>query len=143
METKKILWVEDDYFHIQALFRKFEKEGYVIDYALTALEGYQKITKNPKGYAAIVVDLILPMKSPNEKIPEAIDTWGREEYPGVHLVRWLTTEVIVQCPVFILSVVPDPIEKYGLNNLGIKEAIPKPGLGPTSLMEKMKKYLKD
>ncbi len=137
---KKILWIEDDYYHIQALFFHIEKLGYMIRPALNALDGYYE-AKKWRNYEAIVVDIILPLRVPNQKLPSPVDQWAKEAFPGIGLLKWLLTELKPRCPVLILSVWDDPIEKFHLEDLPIQEVIVKKALGPKQLFEIMRKYL--
>ncbi len=140
--NKKILWIDDDYFAIQGLFRPLEKEGYKVDFALSALEGYQK-AKKWEEYSLIVVDLILPI-SQEESAPEPVKSWDNQEeyaYVGIGLAKWLLKDIKVTRPVVILSVVPDPISTYKLEGLGIAGYIRKSGLLPTNLREELIKII--
>jgi CheY-like chemotaxis protein len=134
----KILWIDDDYYAIQGLFRPIEKENYEVDMALSALEGYQKAQKW-HDYDLIVVDLILPV-SQEDTAPELVRSWDDQEkyaYVGIGLVEWLLKDIKVNCPVVILSVVPDPITTYKLESLGVSDYIRKSGLLPTSLKDEL------
>ena len=138
---KKILWIDDDYFHIQPLFYQVEQQGFKIDYALTAAEGYEK-AKNWKNYRLIVVDIILQLQNPNQKTPEIVKSWASEAYPGIGVVKWLLRDHQVKCPVIILSVIDDLLDRYELQDIGVAKVISKTSLGPTLLFQELSEYLK-
>ncbi|MCC6500579.1 MAG: response regulator [Anaerolineales bacterium] len=138
----KILWIDDDYYTIQGLFRPIEEVGYKLDIALSAFDGYKKAQKW-QDYDLIVVDLILPI-SQEESAPEIVLNWNNQEryaYVGVGLVEWLLKDLKVNCPVVILSVVPDPISTFKLDDWGITNCIRKSGLLPTTLKDELSKHL--
>jgi len=141
--TKRILWIDDDYYAIQGLFRPIEKAGYNIDVATSAFDGYIK-AQNWKNYDLIVVDLIIPI-SEEDTVPDVVKNWEKEEKydcVGIGLASWLLLELYVTCPVIILSVISDPILKYKLENLGLAGSIRKSGLLPTDLKNEIFKILK-
>jgi CheY-like chemotaxis protein len=137
---KKILWIEDDYFHIQALFRQVERKGYSIEYALTALAGYE-LCKNTEEYHLIVVDVILPLANPDDRIDDIVAGWGKERYPGIGLIKWLVYIRKPDCPVVILTVVSELVGQ--LYELGTKAVISKASLGPSALLEQVSGLLRD
>lgn len=137
----KILWVDDDYFHIQSLLRQVEKKGYKIDYALNAADGFVK-AKNWKEYKIIIVDIILPLSNHNEKLSDTVKSWELEDYPGVGFLKWLLLELKVKIPVVVLSVIEDLLDKYELQGLGVAEVITKTGQGPSQIAERLNQYLK-
>ena len=138
--SKKILWIDDDYYAIQGLFRPLEKGGgYIVETAISALDGFNKAQKW-KNYDLIVVDLILPISEQQEKIPDVVSGWedeGKFEHVGIGLVKWLLLDMKVKCPVVILSVIPNPITAYKLDNIGLTGYIRKSGLLPTVLKEEI------
>lgn len=137
---KKILWIDDDYFHIQALFRQVEKQGFKIDYALTAVDGYEKAI-NWKNYHIIVVDIILPLRNQSQELPEIVQGWEKEDYPGIGIVKWLLKDLQVKRPVIVMSVISDLMDKYEFRNIGIAKVISKTGLGPSLLFHELQEYL--
>ena len=130
--AKKILWVEDDYYHIQFLFHYLEKEGAVITPALSACDAYQIINKGTK-FDLMVIDIILPISSSLEKLPEAVNEWKAEKYPGIGLVKWLKAIRNVDCPVVVLSVIDDPIQEYGLADLISMTPVPEKRFRPNRI----------
>jgi len=142
--NKKILWVDDDYYSIQGLFRPIEKDGFQLDVAISALEAYQK-AKNWKEYVLIVVDLIMPISQQQENIPDIVRGWENEtqyDFVGIGLATWLLRDMKVKCPVLILSIVPNPVLRYNLDKLGLAGYIQKSGLLPSRLKEEVYQVLK-
>ena len=137
---KKVLWVEDDYYHIQFLFQHLAKEGMTVTPALSAFDAYQAIEHGAK-FDLMIVDIILPISSTLEKLPTAMAKWEDEKYPGVALIKWLKTEKKVKCPVVILSVIDEPISEFGLQDLEISDSIHKKRLGPSAFAERILKLL--
>ncbi len=136
--NKNILWIDDDYYAIQGLFRPIENEGYKLDKATSALDGYRK-SQNWAIYDLIVVDLIIPI-SQEETAPDIVKNWdNKEEYDhvGLGLAKWLLKDIQVKCPVLILSVVPNPISTYKLEGLGLAGYILKSGLLPSRLKNEL------
>jgi len=136
----KILWIEDDYYNYQSLFRPLEQKGVVVEHALSAAEGYKK-ARNWKNYDLIVVDIILPLTKDSAPIAEEVLRWEKEEYLGIGLVKWLRNTIKVKCPIVILSVIDDPIENYHLQELHIEDNVAKRGLLPSRLTERIKPIL--
>ncbi len=139
--TIKILWIEDDYYNYQSLFRPLRRRGVEVDFALSALEGYKKAQKWSQ-YAMIVVDIILPPKREPGTLPDIVKDWEKEKYFGIGLLKWLLNDLKAECPVIILSVVDDPIEGYDLQGLGVADYIPKRGLLPSVLTKRILKHIK-
>jgi len=135
MNTKKILWIEDDYYNYKSLFRPIELKGVIIDNALSAAEGFMK-AKNWNEYSLIVADIILPLTKDSIVIDEEVKKWEREEdFLGIGLVKWLRNDIKAKCPILILSVIDDPIQTYHLESLKIENSISKKGLLPSVLAE--------
>jgi CheY-like chemotaxis protein len=144
--SKRILWIEDDYFAIGGLMRPLKKAGYEIDAATSAEEAYRKILDSPVSYDLIVVDLILPAsdKESNDQdaqLPLVVHSWKDEKYYGIGLIRWLIEVEKIECPVLMLSVVRDPIKAYGLEHLGIAGYLSKTGLLPSWVTDQVLKLL--
>ena len=138
---KNILWIEDDYFAIKGLIRPLEKAGFAIDIATSAFEGYQK-AQHWTTYDLIMVDLILPARAGDQALPEPVASWQSEAHLGIGLLKWLLTELAVQCPVMLLSVVRHPTQTYGLENLGLAGYLPKRGLLPSHVREEVFRLLR-
>ncbi len=133
---KRILWIEDDYHAIQGLMRPLEKLGFRIDAATSAVSGYTK-AQEWQNYDVIVVDLILQSSDDDGALPAEVKNWESEEDMGVGLLKWLLGSLRAECPVIILSVVPDPISRYRLEGLEIRGHLPKRALLPKRVKEEI------
>jgi CheY-like chemotaxis protein len=139
---KNILWIEDDYYSIKGLVRPLEMDGFEIDVATSAFEGYTKC-QNWKDYDLIMVDMDLPLSDGvNEKIPEEIQSWEKEELIGINLSKWIAVRLQAKIPILILSIVNDPIKVYNLEKYGLKYCIDKSGLLPSKLKDEVMLILK-
>lgn len=141
--NKKILWIDDDYYAISGLFRPLQRDNYEIVPAISALDGFREAQKW-KNYDLIVVDLIIPAVQQQETAPEIVRRWEDEnEYKqvGIGIVKWLLQDLKVKCPVVILSVVRDPINIYGLGEIGLAGHIQKGELLPSALKSQIESFL--
>ena len=137
--NKKILWIEDDYYAIKGLLRPLELDGFVIEVATSALEGYTK-SQNWREYDLMVVDLILPLSDDNQDIPQVVRGWDNEEYTGIGLAKWLKQEMKVQCPILMMSVVSST-SKYNLQEYGLNNILSKKNLLPSRVKSEVYKIL--
>jgi DNA-binding response OmpR family regulator len=138
---KCILWIEDDYFDVKGLVYSLSKEGFKIDVATSAVQGFEK-AQNWQAYDLIIVDLILPLADDIGTLPEKVQSWAKEQHTGIGLLKWLKTELKAECPVMMLSVVREPISRFNLENLGLAGYLPKRGLLPSQVKEEVFKILK-
>jgi CheY-like chemotaxis protein len=139
--NKKILWIEDDIYHIEGLIRPLEREGFTIEKATSAYEGYLKVQKWEE-FDIILVDLILPLASGgSDVVPDLVKQWTQEPYPGIGMVKWLLGDLKVSCPVIILSVVANPIVEYDLEEYWNLENLPKRGLLPSVVKSRIYEVL--
>jgi CheY-like chemotaxis protein len=130
----KILWIEDESFMIKGLLRPMEKIGFQIDIASSAYDGFLK-AQNWKNYDILVVDLIIPLSGDEKTIPLIVKGWEQEPYVGIGLSKWLTTELRIEVPILLLSVVQNPLVIYDLKKIGLKHYLPKSGLLPSLVKE--------
>jgi CheY-like chemotaxis protein len=138
---KRILWIDDDYYHIKGLLYPLEKAGFEIDFAVSATQGYQKAS-NWEGYDLILVDLILPISSQEENIPDEIKAWKSERFVGIGLLKWLQKDMKVNCPVVVLSVISDPISRFDLEDLNLAGCLAKSALRPSDVKKTIFQALK-
>ena len=136
LSGKRILWVEDDYYAINGLFRPLMLLGADVDVADCAMDGFKKLQRGAK-YDLIVVDLILPLAMEDGKLPDKVSEWMHLEYVGIGLARWMLDECKVTCPVVVLSVVRHPNSRYDLKDLGIAKFLYKPYLTPLALRDEL------
>jgi len=96
--SKKILWIEDDYYHLQGLIRPLLDLGFIIDYAESYNEALESL-KNWQIYDLIILDLLLPNmqeKYSNEKL---------EPYHYGKKLFYHMKELGVNKPILIISIV--------------------------------------
>jgi len=132
--TKRIRWIEDDFDLLQSIFTPIKREGYKIDSAKSALDGYEKAL-NWQKYDLIVVDMIMPISNDTDA-PEIVKHWKEDEYVGIGLVKWLLGELKVDRPVVVLSISSsqESLQK-SFGDLPIAGYISKRGLLPSTLKE--------
>ena len=138
--NNRILWIDDDYYTIKGLYRPLERKGFIVDVAKNALDGYRK-GPGWENYDLIVVDLIIPLSDDEMPLPEEVASWGHEKYIGLGLVNWLITKIAVKCPILLLSVVSDPILNLQFMKYERLYYLPKSGLVPSLVLEKVEKLL--
>src|SRR5512138_3706986 len=66
--SKRILWIEDDYYTIKGLVKPLENDGFCIDIAIDGIEAYKKLT-SWQAY-----DLIVGAISASTPCPGAVST---------------------------------------------------------------------
>lgn len=137
---KQILWIEDDYYAIKGLVRPLELEGFEVEVATSALDGYHKCMKW-QSYDLIIVDLIMPLSDNTGPLPEKVLSWDAGRYVGLGLIKWIVEELHAQCPVLLLSVVRDPISTFGLERLGLAGVLLKRGMLPSEVKQKVHEVL--
>lgn len=142
--NKRILWIDDDYDIIQSMFYYVKKNGFKIDFAVSAHEGYIRLL-NWQRYDMVVVDLILPISNQQDSVPVVVQNWktnGENGHVGINLIKWMILEQKIQCPVVIFSIVPNPVAVYGIENLNIAGQIQKESLTPMDLKDQIFNILK-
>jgi CheY-like chemotaxis protein len=138
----RILWIEDDYYHVKGLVRPLEQEGFTVVPSTSATDAYHKV-QDWRSYAAIVVDLILPLRDQrtNELSPE-VEQWGKEAYAGLGLLKYMHDELRVDVPVIVLSVVANE-QSQNARRLGADEVLLKRGLLPSQVREVIHEVLEE
>jgi CheY-like chemotaxis protein len=144
--NKRILWIDDDFEAIKGLMKPLVNDGFQIDPATTALQAYE-MAKQWREYDLIVVDLIFPISDAQTEIaemPSLVKAWDKgEETPvGIGFSKWVLAELKVKCPVLIMSVVNNPLEKHNLSQYKSLHAIQKRGLLPKELRDEIKRILR-
>jgi CheY-like chemotaxis protein len=136
----KILWIEDDYYHVKGLFRPLGKEGFTIVSATSANDAYRKV-QAWREYDLIVVDIILPLRDQraNELLPE-VKQWENEEYIGIGLLKYMYYQLQIKVPIIVLSVASDNVGDI-LEQLGVDEILLKRGLLPEQVQETVHEVL--
>jgi CheY-like chemotaxis protein len=128
----RILWIEDDYYHLQGLVRGLLKEGFEVVTAYSGLESTEML-KEWQAYDLIIVDLILPTSETSES--GSVAGLGAERFVGMGLLKHMMQDLRVTIPVIVLSVVIDPDVWAEIESLGVKAILPKGGLLPPEVQQ--------
>lgn len=136
--SKKILWIEDDYYHLQGLVRGLKREGFEIVPAYSGLDAHNEL-KKWQSYVAIIVDLILPTSVTEEASP--LPALAAEKFVGMGILRYMMQELKVRVPVIVLTVVTDPDARAEMEALGVKEVLFKGDLLPPQVQESLHRAL--
>jgi len=131
-----ILWIEDDSYVIKGLLSPLEDEGYSFDIATSAMDAYQKVLQN-QDYTMYMVDLILPLSDGDEKVSPIVEAWDSEPHVGIGVAKWLACDMGIKSPILLLSVVENPISRYGLKKYGLRFCLSKGGLLPSILKKEV------
>ncbi len=138
-QFKKILWVEDDYYHLKGLFKKVEEKGFSVIPARSYIEAKTSL-KNESELCMIVLDLIIPYSESILVDPDLknIETNEDATKNGVLLFDYIVDELKLDIPILILTMaqVPDiinnlisrrkfvkKIEKFGTLPIDIKRQV--------------------
>jgi len=147
-KSKKILWIEDDHYHLRGLTRPLTKDGYEIIAAKSYNQAVIELDKHKEDLCLILLDLIIPRSltdatEPKEsegefhnKIEKPIDLVEN----GMGLLNYIKQELKLTIPVIVLSIVRNDDIIKRLENNGVKR-IAKFGLLPNKLKELVLKEL--
>lgn len=139
-KSKKILWIDDDYFHIKGLAKSLEKEGYKVVPARSYVEA-TNFLEYWESYCLVILDLIIPYSesaplkndiSDDDLIDRRENAYNLAEN-GIELFNYMIYEIKLNIPIIILSVVQHREITNGLLKQGAKERIYKLGLLPNEL----------
>jgi len=105
-QTKKILWIEDEHYHLRGLFKKIKKRGFVVIPARSYIEA-RNLLKNWSEFCFIALDLIIPysensLNNPNLENEETNVDLTKN---GVLLFNHIVEELKLDLPILILSIV--------------------------------------
>jgi CheY-like chemotaxis protein len=135
--NRKILWVEDDYYAIKGLVRPLENAHFKVDVAISAKEAYDYVLKWQE-YDLIVLDVIVTITDDEEPVMPEIAKWvNNDEYAGIAMAKWLLQELKIACPILLMSVVNDPVTRFGLTGISNLYYLSKKGLLPSLVKEKV------
>jgi CheY-like chemotaxis protein len=139
---KRLLWIEDDYYAIKGLVRPLELNDFTVDVATSAKDGH-KLAQNWQEYDLLVVDVIVPVSEDDGNVLPEIQKWEDSgEYVGIGLTKWLITELKVERPILLMSVVTDPIKRFGLTDMPNLYYLSKKGLLPSKVKDEVFRILK-
>lgn len=129
MQTKNILWIEDDAAMLDGLVRPLRKDGYQITVAFTEKEALKALDE--KEFDLILFDIIIPSGSDE----------NYEEFVGVRLADEIIINRNLRTPIIGISVVNRPDILDHLYKLGFKKILPKGYVLPSVLKEEVDKIL--
>jgi CheY-like chemotaxis protein len=138
----KILWIEDDYYHIKGLMKPMTKNGYEIVSAST----YKKtltLLANWQSYNIIVLDLIIPYSDTLEEQIQDSKLDFKPWYWGVKLYKTMKNELKINLPIVVLSIVRTNSVIEELENEGIMYRLEKVGLLPKQVAEYLTELIED
>jgi CheY-like chemotaxis protein len=137
---KKILWVEDDYYHLKGLTRPLEKAGFEVIPARSVVEA-KSLLGEWQSFQLIILDLIIPysdtelatsdpephLNFKNGKLSENVSLLVRN---GLILFDYIVSDLKVNIPILILSIVQTNHIIKDLLNRGAARSVKKEGLIP-------------
>ncbi|GEM_PF-2023480 len=103
--SRRILWVEDDYYHLKGLVKPLEKMGFTVVPARSVVEA-RTLLKEWKKYCLVLLDLIIPYSE--MPVPGAAEGTGEIRdltSNGMALFEYMKDELGIDIPIVILSVV--------------------------------------
>ena len=127
METKKILWIEDDADLIMGLVRPLEKDGYEVTVAKDEKEALETIGESV--FDLILFDVIIPTGIKGDI--------GDIYFVGMGLLKKLLIDMKLKTPVIVLSVVRDLELINEMYKMGVKKVLPKGAYLPSELREEI------
>ncbi|MCK5108268.1 MAG: response regulator [Methanosarcinales archaeon] len=131
METKKILWIEDDADLLMGLVRPLEKDGHEIIVVKDKSEALETIEKSD--FDLILCDIIMPTG--------IMGDMGDVPFVGMRLLEKLLVEMKIKTPIIVLSVVRDPTMIDKMYEMGAKKVLRKGALLPSILREEVYEML--
>ena len=131
MESKKILWIEDDASKLMGLVRPLKKDGHKIIIATDEKEALELIEKS--NFDLILVDILIPT---GRKYDE-----GNEHFVGMRLLKKLLVEMNIQTPIIVLSVVSDKEMIENMTSIGVIKVLSKGVLLPSKLRQEIYEIL--
>lgn len=139
--NRKILWVEDDYYAIKGLVRPLENANFKIQVATSAKEAYDYVMKW-QDYDLIVLDVIVSVTDDEEPVIPEIEQWANtDEYVGIAMARWLLQDLKIERPILLMSVVNDPVNRFGLTGTPNLYYLSKKGLLPSRVKDEVFRIL--
>lgn len=138
----RILWIEDEYFHIRGLFRLLEDMDYAIVPARSVVEAKEHL-KKWGSFNLIVLDLILPHSDNiyDVAVKPSITSkvFGNSDRDlaqnGINLFYYMIDDLGVDLPIIILSVVRTKKIVEKLMEKGAAITVEKAGLLPSDIKD--------
>jgi len=141
-EKKKILWIEDDYYHLQGLTRELSRNGFEIIPAKSYEQALEELNKHKDELCFIILDLIIPCSleraiepsMPEEEYEETIEEPKDLVEYGMELLKHIKNELKPTIPMIVLTIVRTEEILKELENNGVRKEH-KLGLMPNKLKE--------
>ena len=131
METKKILWIEDEADQIKGLVRPLEKDGHEIIIAEDESKALETIEKSD--FDLIICDIIMPTGVNGDM--------GDVSFVGMRLLKKLLIELEIKTPIIVLSVVRDTSMIDKMYEMGAKRVLQKGAFLPSKLRDEVYEML--
>jgi CheY-like chemotaxis protein len=141
-KNKKILWIEDDHYHLKGLTRPLAKDGFEIIAAKSYIQAVSELDKHKNDLCLILLDLIIPRSLTDtiEPTESEEDFQNKIETPhdlvenGMELLNYIKKKLLLTIPIIVLSIVRNEDIIKRLENSGVKR-LPKLGLLPNELKQ--------
>jgi DNA-binding response OmpR family regulator len=141
-KNKRILWIEDDYYHLQGLVKPLKKEGFEIIIA-KCYEDAKKILDDNIDLDMVLLDLIIPYsltgsivrKKKENDYQNQVETPDDLVENGINLFNYIRKDLKLNIPIIILSIVSNEDIINRLNENGANEKLQKLGMLPLKLKE--------
>lgn len=127
MQSKKILWIEDDATILRGLVRPLEKGGYNITEVKSEKEALDVLGK--ESFDLILFDIIIPSGSSREE--------DYLEFVGVRLADEIVLRRKIRTPIIAISVVNRPEILQHLKDLGFVKILSKGYVLPSELKKEV------
>ena len=131
METKKILWIEDEADLLMGLVRPLEKDGHEIIVVKDESEALETIEKFD--FDLILCDIIMPTGIKGDM--------GDVPFVGMRLLEKLLIELEIKTPIIVLSVLREAPMIDKMYEMGAKKVLPKGALLPSKLRDEVYEML--
>ena len=131
METKKILWIEDEADLLMGLVRPLEKDGHEIIVVKDKSEALETIEKSD--FDLILCDIIMPTGIKGDM--------GDVPFVGMRLLEKLLIELEIKTPIIVLSVLRDASMIDKMYEMGAKRVLSKGALLPSKLRDEVYEML--
>jgi DNA-binding response OmpR family regulator len=140
--SRRILWVEDDYYHLRGLVKPLVKAGFEIIPARSYVEA-EKVLRESRDFCLVILDLIIPYSDDEVADPKTGPNDIKELWQnGVTLFKCLREEMGIDVPVLVLSVVSSREVVESLTASGA-HVMRKGGVLPDELMTQVLELLRD
>ena len=116
IETRDILWVDDDAWHIKGLVYPLERQGNHITIVETLPEASEIVENNPTSFDIIILDILMPQTDQEGNVPDWLAVDAHDGAYGIVFLKRLRDKLNVWSPILLLSIIGDPIEEFALQD---------------------------